>query len=97
MRTDPTRCTYPIGLDPAWGIAKINMLTFTNSVKMKLSVIFGVLHMSMGIVMKGTNMIYHGKMLELFTEVIAGFFLLFFLFGWMDVMIIIKFFMTPNI
>ena len=47
--------------------------------------------------MKGTNMIYHGKMLELFTEVIAGFLLLFFLFGWMDIMIFMKFFRTPNI
>lgn len=96
-RTHPESCTYPIGLDPAWGIAKLNMLTFTNSVKMKLSVIFGVLHMSMGIAMKGTNMIYHRKWLEFFTEVVAGFFLLFFLFGWMDVLIITKWFMTPDI
>jgi len=97
LNRSPTSCTYPIGLDPGWGIAKANMLTFTNSIKMKLSVIFGVLHMSIGIGMKGTNMIYHRKMLELFTEVIAGFFLLFFLFGWMDVMIIMKFFKTPDI
>ena len=90
-------CTYPFGLDPAWGIAKTNMLTFTNSIKMKLSVIFGVLHMSMGIAMKGTNMVYNRKWVELITEVIGGFFLLFFLFGWMDVMIIMKFFKTPDI
>ena len=73
------------------------MLTFTNSVKMKLSVIFGVLHMSIGITMKGTNMIYQRKPLEFFTEVVAGFFLLFFLFGWMDVLIITKWFRTPDI
>ena len=95
-RPDPS-CTYPFGLDPAWSIAKTNMLTFTNSIKMKLSVIFGVFHMSLGIIMKGTNMLYHGKMLELFTEVVAGFLLLFFLFGWMDVLIILKWFKTPNI
>jgi len=95
-RRDPA-CTYPFGLDPAWGIAKVNMLTFTNSIKMKLSVIFGVLHMSMGIVMKGTNMIFHRKWTEFFTEVLAGFLLLFFLFGWMDVLIITKWFMTPDI
>lgn len=64
---------------------------------MKLAVIFGVVHMSMGIVLKGTNMIYHRKYLELFTEVIAGFFILFLLFGWMDVMIIMKWFNTPDI
>ena len=94
---DAPNCTYPFGLDIAWGIAKTNMLTFTNSIKMKLSVIFGVLHMSLGIGMKGSNMIYHRKWLELVTEVIAGFLLLFFLFGWMDIIIFMKFFGTPDI
>lgn len=89
-------CTYPFGIDSVWGAAK-NELTLSNSVKMKLSVIYGVLHMSMGIIMKGFNMVYHRKWLEFFTEVIAGFLMLFFLFGWMDVMIIIKWFQTPYI
>jgi V-type H+-transporting ATPase subunit a len=35
-------CTYPIGIDPVWHMGK-NDLTYTNSLKMKLSVIFGVL------------------------------------------------------
>lgn len=90
-------CTYPFGLDPVWGIGKDNFLTFTNGVKMKLAVIFGVVHMSMGIFLKGTNMVHQGKYLELFTEVIGGFFILFLLFGWMDVMIIMKWFGTPDI
>lgn len=64
---------------------------------MKLSVIFGVFHMSIGIVMKGTNMFYRGMWLELFTEVVGGFFILFFLFGWMDILIIAKWFRTPDI
>lgn len=85
-------CTYPFGLDSVWGAGVGNELTMTNSVKMKLSVIYGVLHMSMGIFMKGTNMIYHGKWFEFFTEVVAGFLMLFLLFGWMDVMIIKKWF-----
>ena len=90
-------CTYPFGLDPVWGLGKDNFLTFTNGIKMKLAVIFGVVHMSMGIILKGTNMIYHGKPLELFTEVIGGFFILFFRFGWMDAMIVMKWFRTPDI
>lgn len=35
-------CTYKIGVDPSWYLGK-NELTYMNSLKMKLSVIFGVL------------------------------------------------------
>ena len=39
--TEKPDCTYPIGLDPTWYMGG-NFLTFLNSLKMKLSVIFGV-------------------------------------------------------
>jgi len=35
-------CVYPIGIDPMWYSAK-NELTYINSLKMKLSVILGVM------------------------------------------------------
>jgi V-type H+-transporting ATPase subunit a len=47
-------CVYPIGIDPAWYMGA-NELTFLNSLKMKLAVILGVLHMCLGIVMKAFN------------------------------------------
>lgn len=64
---------------------------------MKMAVIFGVLHMSFGIFCKGTNTIYFRRIGEFFTEVVAGCIILWGLFGWMDALIITKFFKTYDI
>lgn len=48
---------YPFGLDPAWSISE-NALAMSNAIKMKMSVIFGVLHMSFGVFIKGMNLVY---------------------------------------
>jgi len=64
---------------------------------MKLSVIFGVLHMSMGILHKGTNCVYFRDWPSLVTEVIAGLIILLGLFGWMDLLVIAKWLTPLNI
>lgn len=64
---------------------------------MKMSVIFGVLHMTFGILCKATNTIYFRQLSAFWTEVIAGLVILWGLFGWMDALIIAKFFRTYDI
>lgn len=54
---------YPFGLDPAWSVAE-NYLDFVNSLKMKISVIIGVIHMTLGIFVKAGNTIYFGKYID---------------------------------
>jgi V-type H+-transporting ATPase subunit a len=95
LRTD-FQCNYAVGIDPVWGLSRAR-LTFTNNIKMKLSVIVGIIHMLMGIVIKGTNAVYFGDLPTLFTEVLPGFIILFGLFGWMDVLIYAKWFTNLDI
>ena len=51
------QCVYGIGFDPIWKFSD-NELTYSNSLKMKTSVIFGVVQMSLGIFMKAFNALY---------------------------------------
>jgi V-type H+-transporting ATPase subunit a len=49
-----------MGTDPIWGITSIKLL-FVNDIKMKFSVIMVIFHISIGIIMKGTNAVYFNK------------------------------------
>ena len=82
-------CVYPFGVDPAWYLAK-NELAFFNSLKMKVAVILGVLQMTLGIALKGINSIYFRRWLDLLHEFIPQIVLLWVLFGYMDILIVLK-------
>jgi V-type H+-transporting ATPase subunit a len=82
-------CVYPVGLDPMWHLG-INELAFNNSLKMKLSVILGVLQMGLGVCMKALNAAYFKNKLDLIYEFVPQIILLFVLFGYMDIMIVLK-------
>jgi V-type H+-transporting ATPase subunit a len=62
---------YPFGVDPAWHISS-NELLFFNSMKMKISVILGILQMNVGILLKGMNAVYFKQPLDLYLEVVVG-------------------------
>ncbi len=82
-------CVYPFGLDPKWYVAS-NELAFMNSLKMKLSVIFGVIQMTFGIVLKGVNAYYFKAPFDLIFEFIPQLIFMCILFGYMIVMIFVK-------
>ena len=64
---------------------------------MKLAVIFAIIQMSMGVIMKGFNALHFRNRLDFFFEFIPQFLLLFVLFGWMDILIIGKWVEYKNI
>ena len=82
-------CVYPIGIDPKW-YSSNNELAFLNSFKMKMSVIIGVLQMILGLFLKGINGIYFGDYIDFFFEFIPQLIFMCLLFGYMCLMIYIK-------
>lgn len=82
-------CEYYFGIDHKWYTSS-NELSFVNSLKMKLSVIFGVVHMFLGIVLKGMNLMFFNQKLDFIVEFIPQVIFFTILFVYMDVMIVIK-------
>jgi V-type H+-transporting ATPase subunit a len=80
---------YPFGLDPEWHGAK-NELVFQNSMKMKISVLFGVAQMLLGVVLKFLNSLHFRSKLDLFFECIPQLLFLVCAFGFMDYMVMYK-------
>ena len=87
-RSDP-ECVHPFGIDPVW-YRSTQEIQFMNSLKMKTSVILGVAQMSMGTFMKGFNAIYFKRPLDFIFEFIPQILMILALFGFMDVLIILK-------
>ena len=82
-------CIYPIGIDPKWYSAS-NDLNFMNSFKMKLSVIIGVIQMTLGIILRGLNNLFFEDYLGFFFEFIPQIIFMLLLFGYMIALIFIK-------
>ncbi|KNC84341.1 hypothetical protein SARC_03421 [Sphaeroforma arctica JP610] len=80
---------YPIGVDPVWSLAT-NKLAYLNSLKMKISVLIGVNHMSFGVVLTVFNAKYFKRDYAVWAEFIPQMFFLFGVFGYLCAMIMAK-------
>ncbi|XP_043791702.1 V-type proton ATPase 116 kDa subunit a1 isoform X2 [Apis laboriosa] len=80
---------YPIGMDPVWQLAE-NKIIFLNSYKMKISIIFGVIHMLFGVVIGLWNHMYFKRKLNITCEFIPQIIFLVFLFLYMVLLMFIK-------
>lgn len=80
---------YPFGLDPTWHGTE-NSLVFTNSMKMKMSIILGVLHMSFAICLNVPNALHFKKHYQIWAEFIPQMLFMQSLFGYLVITIIYK-------
>jgi V-type H+-transporting ATPase subunit a len=87
------RGPYPFGIDPTWHGAT-NELLYMNSLKMKLSVIVGVVQMTVGVLLRFSNAIHDRSMVDLFCECCPMLIFMVCFFGYMDFMIMFKW-VTP--
>jgi V-type H+-transporting ATPase subunit a len=60
-------CVTSFGIDRVWSKSS-NRITYLNSFKMKLSIVLGVIHMLLGIFVKGLNTLYFRKFVDFFFE-----------------------------
>eukprot|EP00611_Tribonema_gayanum_P016592 TRINITY_DN2898_c0_g1_i2.p1 TRINITY_DN2898_c0_g1~~TRINITY_DN2898_c0_g1_i2.p1 ORF type:complete len:922 (+),score=339.06 TRINITY_DN2898_c0_g1_i2:250-3015(+) len=85
---DPSQ-VYAFGMDPSWHVAE-NELLFYNSMKMKMSVILGILQMTMGIILKAMNAKYFKQPLDFYLEFVPMIIFDCALFGYMVLLIFMK-------
>ncbi len=81
--------TYGFGADPVWHGTR-SELPFFNSVKMKMSVIMGVIQMMLGIFMSLLNHRYFGDRLSIMCEFVPQVLFLGSIFGYLCLLMVIK-------
>jgi V-type H+-transporting ATPase subunit a len=82
----PGEYPYPFGVDPVWRGTKTE-LPYLNSLKMKMSIIIGVIHMNLGILMSFYNNNYFGDALSTLCEFVPQVIFLNSLFGYLSILI----------
>ncbi|ESP03027.1 hypothetical protein LOTGIDRAFT_156984 [Lottia gigantea] len=84
-----TGTPYAIGLDPIWSVA-LNKIAFTNSLKMKTSIILGVSQMMFGVALSFLNHRYFQRPMNIICEFIPQVIFLFCMFGYLCILIFHK-------
>ncbi|CAH0693409.1 unnamed protein product [Chilo suppressalis] len=84
-----TQTPYPFGLDPVWQFASNNII-FLNSFKMKLSIIFGVIHMAFGVTLSVVNFNFFKKPEMIFLQYIPQILFLLLLFWYLCILMFMK-------
>ncbi|XP_041970218.1 V-type proton ATPase 116 kDa subunit a1-like isoform X2 [Aricia agestis] len=87
---------YPIGLDPAWQFASNNII-FLNSFKMKLSIIFGVIHMAFGVTLSVVNFNYFKRREMILLQYVPQILFLLLLFSYLCILMFMKWIMYSAI
>lgn len=80
---------YPVGLDPTWH-GTDNALIFTNSLKMKMSILLGVVHMVFSICLQIPNHIHFKRTKMIVAEVVPQLLFMLALFGYLSWTIVYK-------
>ncbi|KAK9998447.1 hypothetical protein SO802_018050 [Lithocarpus litseifolius] len=80
---------YPFGVDPSWRGSR-SELPFLNSLKMKMSILLGVVQMNLGIILSYFNARFFSSSLDVRYQFVPQVIFLNSLFGYLSLLIIIK-------
>jgi len=80
---------YPFGVDPAWkGVS--NEIGFYNMLKMKVSILFGVVHMTVGIVFSALNARFFKNVYDFWFVFVPSIIIFTSMFGYLAFLIVLK-------
>ncbi|XP_012943960.1 V-type proton ATPase 116 kDa subunit a1 isoform X2 [Aplysia californica] len=80
---------YLVGVDPIWQSAK-NKIMFLNSLKMKMAIVLGVIHMMFGVVLSIFNHVHFKRKIDILIKFLPEMLFLTCLFGYLVALIFYK-------